>query len=254
MRGRVRRRWRPDTPATTTRQFVAAMRRPLSVSSLAVSSLAATILAGSSVTARAREVAIPFTDRTLVLPDDAGGVGRLLGSFDLHSAYFGLFLGLVGLFAATGVMLVREQRRSSRRERALRAELASLRGADDLARLLMGSERQLLVSWQGRDGDPRFEGDPSIVGDGSPAQRALAFGAWLVPAHAAAVDAALERLKQRGEAFRLTARTSTDRFIDVEGRTVGGRAILRLRDVTGDRAELLLGRSELATVRGDLGR
>ena len=65
----------------------------------------------------------------------------------------------------------------------------------------MGSERQLLVSWQGRDGEPRFEGDPTIVGEGAPAQRALAFGTWLLPADASSVDAALERLKQRGEAF-----------------------------------------------------
>ena len=70
----------------------------------------------------------------------------------------------------------------------------------------MGSERQLLVSWNGRDGEPRFEGDPTIVGESAPAQRALAFGTWLAPADAAAVESALEQLKQRGEAFRLTAR------------------------------------------------
>ena len=29
----------------------------------------------------------------------------------------------------------------------------------------MGSERQLLVSWNGRDGEPRFQGDPTIVGE-----------------------------------------------------------------------------------------
>lgn len=246
MRGRVRRRGRPDTTGVTAGSRVAATCSPLATASLAM-----TLLAGSSLRALPNEITIPFTDRTLVLPDDPGGVLSLLASFDLHNAYFGLFLGLVAFSATTAVMLVREQRRSSRRERGLRAEIARLRGTDDLATLLMGSERQLLVSWHGRDGEPRFEGDPTIVGEGSPAQRALAFGAWLLPADAAAVDASLERLKQRGEAFRLTARTTTDRFIDVEGRTIGGRALLRLRDVTGDRAELLLGRSELASARGD---
>ncbi len=33
----------------------------------------------------------------------------------------------------------------------------------------MGSERQLLVSWSGRDGEPRFQGDPTIVGENAPA-------------------------------------------------------------------------------------
>lgn len=191
------------------------------------------------------------------LPDGLiGAAPDLLGflrGFDLHNAVsFGLFMGLVAFSTTTSLLLLREQRRSVRVERALRRELASLRGADDLAALLMGSERQLLVSWQGRDGEPRFEGDPSIVGENAPAKRALAFGAWLLPVDAAAVEAALDRLKQRGEIFRLTTRTLDGRFIDAEGRTIGGRAILRLRDVTGDRAELLQARSDLAAARGDL--
>jgi signal transduction histidine kinase len=137
-------------------------------------------------------------------------------------------------------------------ERALRNELAALRGSDDLATLLMGSERQLLVSWQGRDSEPRFQGDPSIIGEGAPAQRALAFGTWMQPVDASAAEAALEHLKHRGGAFRQVAHTLSNRFIDVEGRTIGGRAILRLRDVTGDRAELLKIRAELAAARSDL--
>ena len=38
----------------------------------------------------------------------------------------------------------------------------------------------------------------------------------------------------------------------MEGRTIGGRAILRLRDVTGDRSELLQAQAKLATARSDL--
>ena len=54
------------------------------------------------------------------------------------------------------------------------------------------------------------------------------------------LDGAVETLRERGEAFRLTlTRPGSGRFVEAEGRTVGGRAILRLRDVTGDRAELL---------------
>lgn len=218
-----------------TGDLVAAVRTPLAFA----------LLAGVSAPALAAELPIPFAEKA----------SNFLGlhSLDLHNAgYFGLFLGLVAFSTTTALMLLREQRRSARQEDALRAELASLRGADDLATLLMGSERQLLVSWQGRDGEPRFQGDPSIVSEGSTAKRALAFGAWLAPSDAAAVDGALEQLKQRGESFRLTARTLSGRFIDVEGRTIGGRAILRLRDITGDRAELLVARTDLLAARNDL--
>jgi len=208
--------------------------------------LALTFLAGTSWPALAAEF-------PLSLAEKASDLLEFVQGFHLHNAaYFGLFMGLVAFSTTTAVLLLREQRRSLRVERALRRELASLRGADDLAALLMGSERQLLVSWQGRDGEPRFEGDPSIVGENAPAKRALAFGTWLSPSDAAAVESALEQLKQRGESFRLIARAAGNRFIDVEGRTIGGRAILRLRDVTGDRAELLKARSELAVARSDL--
>ena len=204
------------------------------------------LLAGTSPAALANDLLLPFTDK-------ASDILSFLHSFDLHNAaYFGLFMGLVAFSTTTSLLLMREQRRSARVERTLRNELAVLRGADDLAALLMGSERQLLVSWHGRDGEPRFQGDPTIIGEGAPAKRALAFGTWLSPADAGAVEAALEQLKQRGEAFRLTAQGTGGRFIDVEGRTIGGRAILRLREVTGDRAELLKAQANLAAARSDL--
>ena len=204
------------------------------------------LLSGTSEAALAAEAPFPLLDQVSDLLDYFYGL-------NLYSAAaFGLFMGLVSLTTITSLLLMVERRRSARVERALRKELAALRGSDDLAALLMGSERQLLVSWQGRDSEPRFQGDPSIIGEGAPARRALAFGTWMQPGDAAAVDASLELLKQRGEAFRQVARTLFDRFIDVEGRTIGGRAILRLRDVTGDRAELLKTRAELATARSDL--
>src|SRR5688572_1093622 len=209
-------------------------------------SLPLILLAGNSHAAFADDLLAPITEK-------ANDLLGFLHSFDLHNAVsFGLFMGLVAFSTTTSLLLVREQKRAVRVERSLRNELAALRGADDLAALLMGSERQLLISWHGRDGEPRFQGDPSIIGENAPAQRALAFGTWLSPADAAAVEGALEQLKLRGQAFRLTARCTGTRFIDVEGRTIGGRAILRLRDVTGDRAELLKVQGQLATARSDL--
>ena len=194
------------------------------------------------------------------LADDRGNIPfsglDLLGflpGFDLqNAASFSVFMGLVAFSTATALLLSRERRAWAIRERALTAELASLRGADDRAELLMGSERQLLVSWTGRGGEPRFTGDPSIAGEGATPKRVLAFGSWLGPSDAAALEGALDLLKERGESFRMIARTLANGFVEIEGRTVGGRAILRLRDVTGDRAELLRARSELSSARSDL--
>ena len=168
----------------------------------------------------------------------------LLPRLDLHKRlYLGLFLGLVAVSTTDGRHARARAPALRARERGSRAELdRPARRRRSRANCSWAPSASFWSAGTGRDGEPRFEGDPSIVGEGAPRKRVLAFGAWLAPADAAAVDSALERLKQRGEAFRLTART-----IDAiasstsEGRTIGGRAILRLRDVTGDRAELLHG-------------
>jgi signal transduction histidine kinase len=162
---------------------------------------------------------------------------------------FALLMGLIIFATTTAILYLRERTRWTCRERALTAEISALRGAHDRADMLMGSERQLIVSWSGRDLEPIFEGDPTVVGEMANARRALAFGSWLPPAEAATLESAVEKLRERGEAFRMTLPTSRQRYVEAEGRTVSGRALLRLRDVTGDRLELLrltrdLGKSE----------
>ena len=48
-------------------------------------------------------------------------------------------MGLVAFSTTTSLLLMRERRRARARSARLRNELATLRGADDLAALLMGS-------------------------------------------------------------------------------------------------------------------
>jgi signal transduction histidine kinase len=154
--------------------------------------------------------------------------------------------GLVVFSTTLALIHMRERRRSAEREGALRRELDTLRGAQERADMLVGAERQLVIAWDARDGEPLVEGDPSVLGEGAAAGRPLAFGAWLSPIDAASIETALDRLKERGEGFRLTLRTAPDRFVEAEGRAVGGRAILRLREVTGDRLDGLRARGLLA--------
>jgi hypothetical protein len=142
--------------------------------------------------------------------------------------------GLVAASTSTALLFTRERRRSMRRERRLLAELETLRGAEDRVALLMGTERQILLTWSGRSGEPRYEGDPSIAGEGATVKRVLAFGSWLAPADAAALEKALDLLRERGEAFHLTARTPGRELRGSRGAHGRRPRDLRLRDVTGD--------------------
>ncbi len=184
-----------------------------------------------------------------VLPD----ITASLANLDPHNAIgLATFLGLVVFATATAVLYVREHRKWAEHERVLSAELANLRDAKDRAELLTGSERQVIVTWIGRDSEPRFEGDPAIVGPDAGLARSLAFGSWLFPSDAAALERAVTTLRERGEGFHLTLRTMAHGFVEAEGRSLNGQALLRLRDVTGERLELLRSRQELAGASGEL--
>ena len=163
-----------------------------------------------------------------------------LTRLDPHNAVgLALTMGLVIFSTTLALLHVRERRRWADRERRLAEELTNLRGARDRADMLIGAETQIVVSWDGRDAEPTVEGDASIVGSTAAPRRVLAFGSWLAPADVPALEGAIERLKQRGEGFHLTLRRSGQGFVEAEGRTVSGRALLRLREVTGDRLERL---------------
>ena len=67
----------------------------------------------------------------------------------------------------------------------------------------------------------------------------LAFGSWLEPAAAQRMEHAVETLRGDGRGFVMTLTTTAGRPIEAEGRAVGGRAVLRLRDVCGIERELI---------------
>ena len=120
-----------------------------------------------------------------------------------------------------------QRRRWSEREARLIAENHQLRIRNDRSDILLAAEPQIVVAWSGRGGEPDIEGDLSIVSDGMAPRRVLGFGSWLPPAEAQTLDAAVERLKERGEPFRTSLRTTGGRVVEAEGRPVLGRAVLR---------------------------
>ncbi len=191
------------------------------------------------------------------MPGAAGAAGYDPGAlFDFApqtAVSFSLMMGLLIFALTTALIHLSERNRWTRRERALAAEIAALAGVQDRVDMLLGAERQVIVRWNGRDGEPRVEGDPSFITAAGSPRRALAFGSWLAPADAAALEEAVERLRERGESFRLTLRTPQQRFVEAEGRTSSGCALLRLREVTGDRLEALRAMQEASRLRDELG-
>ena len=83
-------------------------------------------------------------------------------------------------------------------------------------------------------------------------RRVLAFASWLEPALAAKVQEAVERLLGRGEAFSIAAASLKGRHFEIDGRAIAGRAVMRIRDVSGDRLQLARLRESHAEADGAL--
>jgi len=177
-------------------------------------------------------------------------------SIDRHEiAMLVLMLGLIFFAAVTAVLLVRTRLRAARLEACSRDAIAALREERDRANALLLSDPQVMIDWPAGSGQPSIDGDPDIVGVAEP-HRVLAFGSWLDAARASEMEHAVEALRTRGAAFSMTLTTVTGHPIEAQGRAVGGRVVLRLKDASGVKRDLsvLVARheklqSEIASLR-----
>jgi signal transduction histidine kinase len=160
-------------------------------------------------------------------------------SIDQHAiAFLALVVGVVLFAVVTAIMLVRSRARATRLEAWSQDEIARLRDEADRAKALMLSEPQVIVVWPAGSDEPRIEGEPAAVGVAT-SHRVLAFGSWLDAGKATAIERAVDGLRERGEAFAMTVTTLSGQPIEAQGRAIGGCAVLRLKDASGIKRELV---------------
>jgi signal transduction histidine kinase len=149
-----------------------------------------------------------------------------------------LTLGVLLFAVVTAIMLVSTRLRASAAEAASRDEITALKTERDRFNALLMSEPQILISWAAADNEPDILGDTTLVTSASMPQRALAFGSWLEPDKAQAMEHAVDALRADGEGFSMQLMTLAGRAVEADGRAIGGRAVLRLRDASGLKREL----------------
>jgi signal transduction histidine kinase len=162
---------------------------------------------------------------------------RLLGiTFEPGQVVFlAALIGITSFAIWAVITMMRARERTERENAALRHEVADLKARADRAEALLSGDDQRLVAWSAPGEAPLVGG--RLPQSGVPQDRAafLAFGTWLQPESAARLDRGLARLRERGETFALTLATVPGRLVEAAGRTVGGLAVVRFRDLTGDR-------------------
>ena len=161
-----------------------------------------------------------------------------------------LLLGVIAFAVVTAILLVHTRVRAAQTAVAARQEITALREQLDRAHALLLSEPQLLIAWAPAVEDPDIFGDIGVLAGKTTPRRALAFGTWLDPEQAQALEQAVEALRSRGEGFALMLTTLSGHPIEAAGRALGGRAVLRLKDVSGTEREL----ADLSARHADLQR
>ncbi|MGO4713678.1 PAS-domain containing protein [Bradyrhizobium sp. 2TAF24] len=181
---------------------------------------------------------------TVAARADTGELRAVEDLFNLTQqeiAALAIAAGVLGFSVLATILLMRTRLRATRVEARLRADVRALQSETDSLRALLFTEPQVVISWQAASLRPEISGDLALLlpqaAQQAP-QRILAFGTWLAPEQALQMDHAVDALCTDGTSFTLHLTTSAGRAIEAIGRAIAGKAIVRIRELSGVRREL----------------
>lgn len=145
-----------------------------------------------------------------------------------------------GIAAIAGALVMRGLRADpGNRDGATQQEAAQLRKNLLAAEAMIKAEPQVLVFWeQGRGVRVMAHTLTTVPGLPEDPPDLLRFGQWLDAASADELKRGLDALFADGRSFNVLLRTAGGGHLEADGRAAGGRAILRLRDLAGQKRDL----------------
>jgi signal transduction histidine kinase len=165
--------------------------------------------------------------------------GHHIGSVEFGLRHLWLIAAVAGA-AITSIAIIWHMGSIARREaRAAKAESTQLRRNLAAADAIIRAEPQVLIFWE-QGQAVRIVSHTLTSVPGLPEHHAeiLRFGQWLESGSAQALKAALDKLFVNGRSFSVIVKTLAGGVIEAEGRAAGGRAVLRLKDISGYKLEL----------------
>ncbi len=163
------------------------------------------------------------------LPDLAA-LGSALGAVMWTAVVAG-----IALSAALALMLCMRARRDNALA-AAQAEILRLRSTLDRTEALLDADDQRTLVWDSSVAAPQlFGGLPEPVGAPADKNAFLGFATWLAADSATELEAAADKLRREGVAFRIAVRAKSGALLEAAGRSSGRRSAVRLRELTGER-------------------
>ncbi|MBO6632939.1 PAS domain-containing sensor histidine kinase [Parvibaculum sp.] len=161
---------------------------------------------------------------------------------------FAIAVGLAFAGALAAITGLRASRAARRVALEREASLSALEARLDAAEAILAAEPDAVFIWTPeslRAAPGTFQARPRIVGSTAtlvdPSSGDLDFSYLLTrlePENAGRLNTAVQRLRTRGARFSLHVQSTDGRTFEAEGRPAGALAVLWLRDVTGERAEV----------------
>ncbi|MFC3694551.1 PAS domain-containing sensor histidine kinase [Chenggangzhangella methanolivorans] len=171
-----------------------------------------------------------------------------------EAAALSLFLGAIFVAVTASVLLLRARHRLATLSDSTALAERDLRSRLDRAEAELAADDRVTVTWAAGATEPVVVGDASRIAGLTAGRRLLAFGAWLDPKVANALEDRIAALRERGEPFRLMLPTVEGGHLEADGRPIGAAVTLRLRDVTGERLARAEIEADNAELRGALAR
>ncbi|CAN7250296.1 ATP-binding protein [Mesorhizobium sp. LjNodule214] len=159
-------------------------------------------------------------------PDVAQKAG--LGVSAVEVMQMAMFAGVMGAALVSAIFLIRERARTSAQNAELRTRIADVNAALQRSEALLNLRDQRVVVWASENKKPELLGTLPVE-SGAPEDRAafLAFGRWLMPRSAAALEHAVAALREQARAFDLVIETQAGVPLEVYGRKSAAHVLVR---------------------------
>ncbi|TPI30661.1 PAS domain-containing protein [Mesorhizobium sp. B3-2-1] len=161
-----------------------------------------------------------------------------------------VFAGVMGAAFLSAIFLIRERARTSAENVDLRSRIADVNAALRRSEALLNLRDQRVVIWASENKKPELIGTLPVE-SGAPEERAafLAFGRWLMPRSAAALEHAVAGLREKAKPFDLVIESQAGAPLEVHGRKSAAHILVRfvsLSETQRSQARLKIDNQRLA--------
>jgi signal transduction histidine kinase len=180
-------------------------------------------------------------DSTAIGVSHVAGDYALAGVADLADheiAMLSLVLSILCFAVLAAILFVRTRRRLAEVEARARDDLIAAKAEVDRVNIFLRAEPHVLVAWEPDASEPQMIGDLELLTGTVAPDRLLAFTDWLDSENAKVLAVAVDALRSHGESFHMPVKTLNGQTIEFQGIVVAGRAILRLKTLSGVEREL----------------